>query len=69
MVPLAQALGFGFELQNVCVCQGGFLASCTAGLKSQDSPPGIFLKRVFTSWCRQPTLNCSLSHGLPGRSL
>lgn len=27
MVPLAQALDFGFELQNICMCQGGFLAS------------------------------------------
>lgn len=27
MVPLAQALDFGFELQNICMCQGGFQAS------------------------------------------
>lgn len=54
MVPLAQALNFGFELQNICVCQGGFLLPGTAGLKSQDSPPGIFLKMVLTSGYRQP---------------
>lgn len=39
-VPLLQALDFGFELQNICVCQGGFLASWHSGVEVSR----------FTSW-------------------
>lgn len=40
MVPLAQALDFGFKFQNICMCQGEFLASWHSGVEVSR----------FTSW-------------------
>lgn len=51
----------------VCAKEDSLLPG-TAGLKSEYSPPGIFLKMVLTSGYRQPMLNYSLPYGLRGRS-